>query len=1092
MKPRLLLTGLIILFFTVTLHAQGIYQFWGTTGNGGPDDLGAIFKTDGNGNQFQVKHKYSISNHGANPGYTELVEFQGKFYGLTINGGKFDKGVLFEWNPVNNEYAKKIDFSDEAGYYPYGSLTVFAGKMYGMTNRGGIYDGGVIFEWDPASNQFSKKYDFSAANGIAPFGSLTLTGNTFYGMTSRGGINDGGVIFEWDPVSNQFAKKVDFQNGSNGRTPYGDLVFYNGKFYGMTTRGGIGGGVIFEWDPATNIYAMQMSFNFFDGNAPRGSLQLLNGKFYGTTFSGGIADHGVIFEWDPATNEYTKKFELADYNDGRHPIGNMTLMGGRFYGLTSGHSQGTNPIPTGGILYEWDPATNIYTNKLRLTIGTGYFPIGSLAASNDKLYGLTQIGGSSNSGVLFEWNTTNNSFTKKIDFNGIEGRRPGGLAYADGNLIGVTQWGGYNYMGSLFSLDVETDDYSTIADFTVESGCNPFGSVTKHNGRFYGITSKGGMYNKGAIYEWDPVSRIQTKKYDLDYNSGYHPYGYLTSFNGKLYGLNEIGGNDGAGTMFEWDPASNNYTKLVDFNGENGGHPYGSLSLHDNKLYGITGLGGSNGNGTIFEWDPATGNLTRKFNFNGSNGDYPRGNLEWMSGKFYGVTESGGASNEGVLFEWDPVTNAFAVKIDLSKDSGSHPFGSLEANGGKLYGITSEGGNHNAGVLFEWEPAGNVYTIKKHFSLDEAGEPGIGNRLLAVPAPVAKGENGTCTAFPSVTIDNSNNNRWVAIIDNEGNAVAEIKANGNNLGVVTASMFMNNATVREDGNKRLYLDRNLTLTPQTAIPANATVDIRLYIRKQEFMDMKQAVNSVGQPSGLQMMHDLGIYRNDDACSDAVSGNTMPLETNPGIWEADYVLSTSTAKLGSFYFFNKAAGGPLPVTNLQFEGHLVNRDAVLNWKTTNEFSTHSFELERSLDGNNFTRIASVNASNSQPVETYSQVDTDVFSYGVTAIHYRLKQYYNDGRMAYSAVVTINLEYKNQVYVFPNPVYDITNLYINIHQSDNIQGRIIDNNGRIIKHLQWNVPAGRNMFPINLFNLAKGMYYLELKGEHTKELLKVIKE
>lgn len=1092
MKHRLLFTGLILFLFTTTLPAQGIYQFWGTTGLGGPDDLGAIFKTDGNGNNFQLKHKYLTSNPGANPGYTEMVELQGKFYGVTVNGGKFDKGVIFEWDPASNVYAQKTDFSTDNGYYPYGSLTIFAGKMYGMTSLGGLYNAGVIFEWDPATNVYTKKIDLVSTTGSNPYGSMTVVGNKFYGMTSRGGINDGGVIFEWDPSSNNYSRKIDFLNGPGGRNPYGNLTYSNGKFYGMTSRGGIGGGVIFEWDPATNIYSMQVSFNFIDGNSPRGSLVMYEGKFYGTTFSGGISDRGVIFEWDPLNNEYNKKIELINFNDGRHPIGNLTCKDGKFYGLTSGHSQGTNPIPSGGILYEWDPVTNIYSNKLSLTIGTGYYPMGTLALSNGKLYGLTQIGGSNNSGVLFEWNIATGSYSKKIDFNGIEGGRPGGLTYQAGKLFGTTQWGGYNYTGSIYELDVETEFYTKKYDLSIENGSNPFGSVTKYNGKYYGITSKGGMYNKGVIYEWDPVSNIQTKKYDLDYTSGHHPYGYLTLYNGKFYGLNEEGGDDGSGTMFEWDPATNIYLKLVDFNGTNGSHPYGSLRLQNDILYGITGLGGEHGAGVIFEWNPANRIFTKKIDFNGTNGDYPRGNLAWLSNRFYGITEAGGLNNEGVLFEWDPATNNYTVKVNLSKDSGSHPFGSLAINAGKLYGMTSEGGTNNDGVIFEWDPAGNVYTVKKNLNAAEAGQPGIGNDLVTVPAPVAKGTAGTCTEFPAVTIDSSNNNRWVAITDNEGNAVAEIKANGNNLGIVTASMFINNGIVREDESKRLYLDRNLTLNPQVAIPANSTVDIRLYIKKTEFLAMKNAVNSIGQPSGINTIIDLGISRNDNGCGNTITGTRVELETNPAPWEADYVLTTSTGKLSSFYFFNKAAAGPLPVSSLVFEGHLENKDAELNWKTSNEFNTHSFELERSLDGNTFTRITSVNADNSQSLQQYVYTDMDVFALRVPVIHYRLKQYYLDGRIAISNVVTIKLDFKQQIYIYPNPVYDNTNLVVNITKADKVQGRIIDNLGRTIKILQWDIPAGMNAYKLNLFSLAKGMYYLELKGEHTNELIRIIKE
>ncbi len=126
-------------------------------------------------------------------------------------------------------------------------------------------------------------------------------------------------------------------------------------------------------------------------------------------------------------------------------------------------------------------------------------------------------------------------------------------------------------------------------------------------------------------------------------------------------------------------------------------------------------------------------------------------------------------------------------------------------------------------MIFEWNSVTNVYTKKKDFNRIDGYSP-QNQDLTLLPAPVAKGFPGSCTSFPVVTIDNTNNNIWVAIEDSLGNAVAEIKANGNNLGTVKASMYINNSTVREDGAKNLYLDRNITLTPQ--VQPTSPVDIR--------------------------------------------------------------------------------------------------------------------------------------------------------------------------------------------------------------------------------------------------------------------------
>ena len=175
--------------------AQGIYQFWGMTSQGGTDDIGAIFRTNGRGGNIQSVYSFPKTNLGSAPMYNQLTEYNGKFYAMTSQGGASNLGVIFEWDPVTNIYTKKYDFTLASGINPHGSLAVLNNKLYGMTLFGGANDKGVIFEWDPASNVYTKKYDFTGAGGANPYGSLVVHNGKFYGMTNAGGTNDKGVIF---------------------------------------------------------------------------------------------------------------------------------------------------------------------------------------------------------------------------------------------------------------------------------------------------------------------------------------------------------------------------------------------------------------------------------------------------------------------------------------------------------------------------------------------------------------------------------------------------------------------------------------------------------------------------------------------------------------------------------------------------------------------------------------------------------------------------------------------------------------------------------------------------------------------------------
>ncbi len=493
--------------FSLKVISQGVHQLWGITTVGGAEDVGAIFKANGDGTNAQGMFSFTRQNTGAKPMYNQLAEYNGKFYAMTSESGINNLGVIFEWDPATNTYTKKYDFDGTAGSTPYGSLVLYNNKFYGMTVLGGANDAGVIFEWDPATNTYTKKYDFDGTNGGRPFGSLTEQGGIFYGMTNTGGANNQGVIFEWDPATNTYIKKYDF-DGTNGGNPYGHLTILNGKFYGMTSLGSsLNSGVIFEWDAAANIYTLKHSFgdSLLGGN-PHGSLVLQNGKFYGLTRSGntGSTSRGAIFEWDPVTNVYTMKVPFGGFATVENPYGNLLFENGKFYGM--GSIRGSNSNAQGG-LFEWDPVTNIYTTKYQYSRNstvhlryTGATPFGSLVAKGGKIYGMTSAGGDDNKGVIFEFDPVASTYTKKISFMpSPNGRLPeSGLSYNGTNIYGLTKQGGSEGLGAIFEWDLVAGQFNKKYDFNpgTAAGRVPVGTMTLLNGKYYGV----GFFEETPIF----------------------------------------------------------------------------------------------------------------------------------------------------------------------------------------------------------------------------------------------------------------------------------------------------------------------------------------------------------------------------------------------------------------------------------------------------------------------------------------------------------------------------------------------------------------------------------------------------------------
>ena len=360
-----------------------------------------------------------------------------------------------------------------------------------------------------------------------------------------------------------------------------------------------------------------------------------------------------------------------------------------------------------------------------------------------------------------------------------------------------------------------------------------------------------------------------------------------------------------------------------------------------------------------------------------------------------------------------------------------------------------------------------------------------GKSTIPTAIDVSTGTPYSCVTGTDVTIDDLNNNLWVPITGPDGNIVAEIKANGQNLGAITTSFYSKNAGPNRMNSSIKYLDRNITITP--AVQPGSPVGIRLYFSKAEFDSL-----DVDPTSGINSISDIRIFKNNDACGSTLSGVTT--QFTPTYAEAHgsagYMVQTSISSFSSFYFGKMSTA--LPLQLLKFKGSLKGADALLEWETENEINTSHFELERSFDARNFTAIANVVAAgSSQSKKQYTHPDNDVASLSVTIIYYRLKMVDADGKFTYSNVIAITLPNSGKVTVFPNPADKEIKVTINAISADKIDWKLMDNSGRTVNQGTKDVIKGYNEIQLNLEKLSSGVYYLNVTGATIDQRIKVQK-
>ena len=171
---------------------------------------------------------------------------------------------------------------------------------------------------------------------------------------------------------------------------------------------------------------------------------------------------------------------------------------------------------------------------------------------------------------------------------------------------------------------------------------------------------------------------------------------------------------------------------------------------------------------------------------------------------------------------------------------------------------------------------------------------------------------------------------------------------------------------------------------------------------------------------------------------------------------------------------------LLLTLLDFNGKLVTTDVLLTWTTENELNTGFFEIERSLDGRQYTKVGIVRAVNATGTHQYQFLDPAVLSTAQSFIFYRLKQIDTDGRFSYSRIVLLNTGKKYQMQVFPNPASDLVNLTIHAARTETVQLTVRDLAGRTLISRQQVLRNGDNVLQLDISRICTGTYLVEVMG------------
>jgi len=353
----------------------------------------------------------------------------------------------------------------------------------------------------------------------------------------------------------------------------------------------------------------------------------------------------------------------------------------------------------------------------------------TLTAAGPMLFGVTTLGGASNSGTLFLTGTNLASVRVLHSFNGYSDINPAGStndgAYPYGTpllagqmMYGTTSYRGTNGQGILYTISTNGDGFTILHHFgATGDGSAPYGSLILAGSTLYGTTKEGTNGDTvGTIYSIGTDGSNYQVLYA--FGPGGDPKGSLILSGTNLYGMTYDGGTNNSGNIFVISTNGSGFKDLHSFTGEtnDGAFPSGSVILSGTVLYGMTASGGSNNVGIVFSMNTDGSGFTILHNFSLGEAWAPESDLTISGSTLYGMAQSGGISSilgggygSGAVFQINTDGSGYRLlhsfEFPSPETDGGVPYGPLLLLNNELYGMTFLGGSAaDKGVIFALNP----------------------------------------------------------------------------------------------------------------------------------------------------------------------------------------------------------------------------------------------------------------------------------------------------------------------------------------------------------------------------------------------------
>jgi len=170
---------------------------------------------------------------------------------------------------------------------------------------------------------------------------------------------------------------------------------------------------------------------------------------------------------------------------------------------------------------------------------------------------------------------------------------------------------------------------------------------------------------------------------------------------------------------------------------------------------------------------------------------------------------------------------------------------------------------------------------------------------------------------------------------------------------------------------------------------------------------------------------------------------------------------------------------LPVHYSRLAAYKSGIATVIDWQTSTENNCKRFNILHSTDGSYFKQIGSIDSKagfgNSTAKLDYKFFDSES---RIGTNYYRLEQVDIDGTSSYSELIKVIWTESRNISMYPNPVIDELHIDLNSINATQVEVKLVDLSGRIIKNNLTRTQSGLNQIRLNVKEIPTGVYGIQI--------------